>query len=458
MSSNSLQRLTEKKGKQLSKILGINSGPSTEVIADMQARINNPLFKLSIADYEAMCGNKMIVKMMSKVIGCDVKQLTKLCKYINVFAENIESSPKSIMKKIKETISINASKRRGSLHVLPEDILEKIVNKYKTIFKIKYVLKDWIPLEKLDWKHLSGNPNAIELLKENPKKINWDSLSINPNAMELLKANPTKINWTYLSKNPNAIDLLKDKINAEKLMNRAYLYNLDDSKKINWYYLSENPNAIELLKANPDKIDWDILLINPRGIELFKKYPEIINLTELYIDSNYINWTTLSANPSREAVEILKANPESIDWFSLSANPNAIDLIKDKIDEENRMSEDDYDNLKEYEKINWCNLSRNPNPEAIELLKANPEKINWSELSANPNANDLIKNKIDEENRLSENDYKKLNYKHRISLGNLSRNPNPKIIEMLKKKQNKLDWIEWNTLSRNPAIFDEVLY
>ena len=69
MSSNSLQRLTKKKGKQLSKILGINSGPSTRVIADMQLRINNPLFKLSIADYEAMCGNKMMVKMMSKVIG-----------------------------------------------------------------------------------------------------------------------------------------------------------------------------------------------------------------------------------------------------------------------------------------------------------------------------------------------------------------------------------------------------
>ena len=99
MSSSALERLTKKKGKQLSKILGINSGPSTEVIADMQARINNPLFKLSIADYEAMCGNKMIVKMMSKVIGCDVKQLTKFCKYINVFAKNIESSPKSIKKK-----------------------------------------------------------------------------------------------------------------------------------------------------------------------------------------------------------------------------------------------------------------------------------------------------------------------------------------------------------------------
>ena len=138
----SLKDAKEAKAAKAAKTLESNSSPpDVKVIADMQARINNPLFKLSIADYEAMCGNKMMVKMMSKVIGCDVKQLTKFCKYINVFAENIESSPKSIKKKIKETISINASKRRGSLHVLPEDILEKIVNKYKTIFKIKYVLK-----------------------------------------------------------------------------------------------------------------------------------------------------------------------------------------------------------------------------------------------------------------------------------------------------------------------------
>ena len=320
MSSSALEKLTKKKGKQLSKILGINSGPSTEVIADMQARINNPLFKLSIADYEAMCGNKMIVKMMSKVIGCDVKQLTKLCKYINVFAENIESSPKSIMKKIKETISINASKRRGSLHVLPEDILEKIVNKYKTIFKIKYVLKDWIPLEKLNWTYLSINPNAIELLKANPDKIEWKYLSKNrnPEAIELLKANPTKIDWEFLSGNPNI-------------------------------------EAIELLKTNPEEIDWRALSGNPNAIELLKANRE------------NINWVKLSGNPA--AIELLKANPKKIDWWQLSKNPNpeAIELLKANP-----------------EKINLDYLSLNQNDEAIELLKANPDKIVWGWLSSNP--------------------------------------------------------------------------
>ena len=67
MSSGTLQKLTEKKGKQLSKFLGIDSAPSTQLIATMQSRINNPIFKLSMTDYEAMCGNKTMVRMMSKL-------------------------------------------------------------------------------------------------------------------------------------------------------------------------------------------------------------------------------------------------------------------------------------------------------------------------------------------------------------------------------------------------------
>jgi len=242
---------------------------------------------------------------MSKVIGCEEKQLKKFCKYINVFAENIESSPKSIKNKMKVKNSINASKRKGSLSVLPDDILEQIVNKYKTIFKIKYKLKDWIPPEKLDWKKLSLNPNAIELLKANLTKIDWESLSSNPNS-----------------------------------------------------------EAIELLKANPSKISWGILSANPAAIDLLKA------------NNNEINWEMLSANPSDGAIELLKANRDYIYWANLSSNTNseAIELLKNKINEENEMSEDDYNDLGYYNRINWANLSSNTNPEAIELLKKIKEK------------------------------------------------------------------------------------
>ena len=384
VSSGALKRLTNKKGAELSKFLGIDSGLSTSLIANMQARINNPLFRLSMTDYEAMCGNKMMLKMMSKVIGCNEKQLKKFCKYINVFKDNIKSSPKSINNKINATRNINVSKMRGSLNLLPDDIYHIIVEKYKTIFKLKYVLKDWIQegLDDLDWKGLSGNPNAIDLLKANPKKIDWDSLSENPNAIELLKDNPKKINWENLSGNPNAIKLLKA-----------------NSEEIDWDRLSGNPNAIELLNAKPEKIIWKQLSGNPNAIEL------LIN------------------------------NPEEIKWYYLSKNPNAIELIKNKINEENEMSEDELYDLDDSQKISWKLLSQNPN--AIELLKDNPTKIYGELLSQNlnPEAIELLKK-----------------YPEKIDWFWLSQNPNA--IELLKAHPKK---IYWNRLSKNPAIFNEIL-
>ena len=68
---------------------------------------------------------------------------------------------------------------------------------------------DFNPFDKIDKEKLSANPNAIRLLKANPKIINWEGLSENPNAIELLKKNKRKIDWELLSTNPSAIELLK---------------------------------------------------------------------------------------------------------------------------------------------------------------------------------------------------------------------------------------------------------
>jgi hypothetical protein len=128
--STKLREIADKKGDILSKILKINrskssisshsssSGPETRVIANIQERINNPLFELSIADYELICDNKMVTKMMAKVLECDEKQLKKFCKYINVFKENINSSPKSIKNKMKPKMTLNK---------LPDDLITQIV-------------------------------------------------------------------------------------------------------------------------------------------------------------------------------------------------------------------------------------------------------------------------------------------------------------------------------------------
>ena len=371
--SSRLNLVSEKKSDILSKILKVDpkslraatgykplqsssSGIDTNVIRNIQDTIKNPLFSLTIEDYELICGNKMITKMISKVLECEDKQLKKFCKYINVFKENINSSPKSIKNKMNSKISLNK---------LPVELRTQIVEKYKSLFPTKYVLRDWVPTYKINSSTLSRNPNAIDFLKANPKYIDWVWLSSNPNAIELLKANRAKINWDNLSMNPNAIELLKANLG-----------------KIDWYNLSKNPNpnAIELLKANPKKIKWEYLSenSNSRIIELLREKIKLENnLSSDELDDlpNYkkIDWGVLSANPIM--IELLRENPDRIDWIDwkeLSANPNAIELLKAN-----------------QGKINWNRLSANPN--AIELLKANQGKINWQALSANPNAIELLK-------------------------------------------------------------------
>ena len=400
MPSSALQ----KKGDKLSKLLGIDSGPSTKIIATMQSRINNPLFRLSMTDYEDICGNKMMIKLMAKVIDCEEKQLKKFCKYINVFAENIKSSPKSIKKKMKVANSISASKRRGSLHLLPEDILEKIVEKYKKTFKTKYVLKDWVLelddedygvyLDDIDWESLSSNPNAIDLLQKYSHKINWSWLSgnTNPRAIEMLKTHSHSIDWRILSANPAAIDMLKNKIEKESKMNERQLEKLKD--KIDWDMLSQNPNpeAIKILKANPDNINLDFLSANPAAIDILKANTDDICWYELSANTNpeaiellktkfyKINWELLSANPA--GIDLLKDYPGNIKWNYLSQNPNAIKMLKKKIDEENKMSEYKLEDLEDFQKISWEMLSSNPN--AIDLLEANKNKTRLRWLSENP--------------------------------------------------------------------------
>ena len=69
-------------------------------------------------------------------------------------------------------------------------------------------LLDWIDINKINWKNISFNPNAINLLRAHPDKIYWYNLSYNRSAIELLKEHPDKINWYNLSYNHSAIELL----------------------------------------------------------------------------------------------------------------------------------------------------------------------------------------------------------------------------------------------------------
>ena len=104
--------------------------------------------------------------------------------------------------------------------------------------------------DKIDWKRLSRNPNAISLLLLNQDKIDWMELSRNRNAISILALNEDKINWYNLSENPKAIRILQK--------------NLD---KIDWFGLSGNHNALSILSLNQDKINFKQFAQNSSIIE-----------------------------------------------------------------------------------------------------------------------------------------------------------------------------------------------
>ena len=202
-----------------------------------------------------------------------------------------------------------------------------------------HILRDWIPLDKINVEVLSENPLAFDFLQEHPDLINWSRLSKNsaPWAVELLQKNPSFINFGSLSCNPAATDLIR----------RSF-------QTIDWAHFSSNTSqwAVDYLKEHRDHIYWASFSSNPTAFT-----------SGLLLGCGLVNMSTLSKNPA--AIGFLRKNPDKIDWNWLSANPEAIDLL-----------------LKNPDKIYWPLLSRNP--AAIDVLEKNKDKINWCSLALNP--------------------------------------------------------------------------
>jgi len=365
----------------------------------------------------------------------------------NFITPEMLSEMASIQSKLVETLlnkeSVNPIIQDNSkinLQSLPCDIHEKIVEHYKKSLPSKYILRDWVAKEKLDWFALSGNPCAINILLEKAdyekslteeeynmfeekKKISWMRLCINEEGAEILKKYPSKILWSYLSNNSKqlAVDMIKERIEYEKI--NALDYDEDDNRVwINSFSYNQNPQIMELVK---ERVEYEK--------RLSREEYGMLDVADV------LDWCYLTANPS--AIDILKANPEKIVWSLLSENTNplAIDLLRERAVLENNMSKKDYKKLGD--KIDWYSLTANPN--AIELLKEYPHKIEWECLSANTAAIDWLKenkNVIDW-GMLSENpaaiQLLKENRK-KIHWEKLCKNPNA--IELLKKNRKKINW------------------
>lgn len=133
-------------------------------------------------------------------------------------------------------------------------------------------------IQKIDWYFLCSNPSAVSFLEEftdgftnNLDKIWWRRLSINPQAIHILEKHKDKIDWRYLCWNVNAIHLIEEMLDNDPfglLQTRNHICESQDGDKICWMMMSKNPNAIHLLSKNIDKVDWHYLSENPSIFEI----------------------------------------------------------------------------------------------------------------------------------------------------------------------------------------------
>jgi hypothetical protein len=155
---------------------------------------------------------------------------------------------------------------------------------------------------------------------------------------------------------------------------------------------------------------------------------------------------------NKYAVGILGTPSQIVDWEALSGSQNE-NVVKAL-------------GKQHFADINWHELSKNPNPQAIHLLKKYPDKIEFSYLvqNSNPDAISLLEKELEK------------NPQQRIRWDILSANPNPRAIYFLIRKDNvaKIDWrsfssntnpaaikfledryfdkIDWSALSKNPSL------
>jgi len=243
-----------------------------------------------------------------------------------------------------------------------------------------------------------------EVANEATYDMLWRHVCRNPHALTIIEKKKDEIHWDsfyYSPYNPKTFGVLENKLKN----NPQSIANWD------WDALTQMPEVFCLVQAtlNQQCKNWR----NPIVVYFrfaSNTHPDAIAQLEQAIEnigpSKYLHWDELSGNPS--AIHILEKYLYTgyVDWDNLSGNPNAIHLLERNLD-----------------RVSWWKLSQNPN--AIHLLERNPEKIRWNYLAINPSPDAV---------RLLKPNLDKLNY---VGWFNLGRNPNVALI-MGKLDRNKM--------------------
>jgi hypothetical protein len=258
--------------------------------------------------------------------------------------------------KIKWKLTINLNSLLNNSDIYTINLLEQEIKQNNNI------------IDEIDWRMLSYNVNAINILSKYIDKIDWSVLSCNYNALLILKYNFDKIDWINLGHNKNAIFIISDdlenltwdiiysklkylkkKYSKNTFNNFSKTYNFDKKIFISSFSKSDNKYVLKLLEENPKEIDWKQLSQNPYGINIIEK-----NFDKIYFPE-------LCGNP--KAIHLIMKHFEKFD----------IDFIK-----KNNYS---YNYNYQY-RLHWVRLCKNP--EAINFLEKHPDKLSLIPLYQNP--------------------------------------------------------------------------
>jgi hypothetical protein len=369
---------------------------------------------------------------------------------------------------------------------LPTDIRNNIIGEYMDKLPSGYKLRDWIPVEKLLWRPLSENENAMNMIEERLEidkdmseeqyRINY---LINNDERFIPPGEYNTVHWGSLSINKNAIDLIKKKIIDEDNLSPEEYNRLRENDRLDWAAigLNSNPKAMELLKKKPSKIEWFTLCEQKNAMTFFinNKFKEeklIMSrdpnrLFDMH-GTKKLDWRMLSSNTA--AIDIIKEHlhfedtlplekynyldsGDKVDWWRLAANSKAMPLIKWLIDnylQYENVVDDETNPLSRYTQHFdglWRNLSKNPSA-AKYLYENYPERIQWQPFSENT-SEDAIKylaERVELEKTMNLN-----TERNKIDWGNLSKNPNA--FDILFANQDKIHWDKL-CCNTNPKVME----
>ena len=224
-------------------------------------------------------------------------------KAIELIEEKIKNDKNIFYNNFDVVFWIYLCENKNAFHLFTKDRIDKLIkniqfNFYKFIALNKN--PDVIPLitsfiEKI-------KKNEIQNQTKNYEKI-WESISFNPNAVDILKNNPKKINYNSLAFNENTdcLKILEDYIDNTLLENENKKTELTDILS----RLCTNSNAGELLEKYKDNFDSTCF-------------------------DNLQN-----SNISEKAYEIIKQrkkNDEDYYYLSNNKNPENLNLVLNKLD------------------------------------------------------------------------------------------------------------------------------